>query len=160
MVGRASGWSCLNCSGYKKACLALALPGLRGYSNAMPKTAGQMLTDTLRSIKRVGPRTRTYRDGINVKDDMLDAIRNEVSYPGYYGGAKGAALLTARGVLYSWDKHVLGYRIDGELAYSISLMTPYQFAAFLGRMVDAGVENVGQGEYFFASIRSEFRASA
>lgn len=126
----------------------------------MPETAGQALTSTLRSIKRVGPRTRTYRDGENVKDAILEAIRNEVCYPGYYGGDKGAALLSAAGVLRSWEKHVLGYRIDGELAYALSVLTPYQFSALLGRMVDAGIENVGQGEYFFASIRSEFRVAA
>lgn len=48
-----------------------------------------------------------------------------------------------------------GYRIPGILAYRISQMTPWQFAGFLGEMVDAGVTNVGEGEVFFSKMARE-----
>lgn len=121
-----------------------------GYSNDMTKTAGQQLAATLRRIKNVGPRTRSYRDGIDVKAEMIESIRNEWMYPGYYQGATADALRTGFPALLSWDKHVEGYRIDGELRYQITLLTPYQFAGFLGQMIDAGVANVGDGERFFS----------
>ncbi len=113
------------------------------------KTAGQNLTDTLRRIHSVGPRTRTYRNGENVKDRMLESLENEYLYPGYYQGATQEALREGIRILHIWNKHVRGYRIDGELAYRLSTLTPWQFAAYLGRMVDAGLQTTGDGEYFF-----------
>ncbi|MCW2957164.1 MAG: hypothetical protein JWO69_2033 [Thermoleophilia bacterium] len=137
---------------------------LPSYGNSMTTTknatAGQTLAATLRKIKSVGPRTRRYRNGADVKAEMLDAIRCEVSFPGYYQGETAKALAGAGAVLRSWDKHVLGYRIDGQLAFYISDLTPYQFAAFLGSMVDAGIENVGQAEYWFAEQARALRVAA
>ena len=80
---------------------------------------------------------------------MLDAIRNSVQYPGYYNEATTEALRPGYGVALSWDKHVTGGRVMPLLAYRLSQMTPYQFAAYLGRMVDAGITNVGEAETFF-----------
>ena len=121
------------------------------------QTAGQQLAATLCRIKQVGGRTRTTRDGINLKNDMLDSLRNEFNFPGYYEGETQAALRPAMPVLHAWEKHVLGFRIDGVLAYRLSALTPYQFAAYLGRMVDAGITNNGEAEVFF---RNESHAVA
>jgi hypothetical protein len=42
----------------------------------------------------------------------------------------------------------------------INALSPYQFCNLLGRMVDAGITNVGEGEQFFAQLRTELYAQA
>lgn len=116
------------------------------------KTQGQELTDTLRRYFSVGTRTRRYRKGLNLNEAMLEAIQVATTYAGYYTGDTNRAFQSAWMVYVAYSKHVGGYRIDGTLRRRITEMTPYQFAALLGRMVDAGVTNCGEGERFFAEM--------
>jgi hypothetical protein len=58
----------------------------------------------------------------------------------------------------SYRKHYDGYRMDPALRRHISEMSAWQFAALLGRMVDAGVANTGDGERFFAAMAREHLA--
>ena len=117
-------------------------------------TKGQELAATLRKSFHINTRSRIRRDGMDLRTEMLDAIRNAVYYPGYYSAEKTAVYSAATGALLSYDKHVAGYRIDGQLRYRITSMSPWQFAGFLGEMVDAGVTNVGEGERFFQQMRT------
>ena len=83
---------------------------------------------------------------------MIEAIELAAQYPGYYVERTQDALRLGFGAALSYDKHVRGCRIDGQLARRISEMTPWHFAALLGQMVDAGVENTGAGERFFSEM--------
>jgi hypothetical protein len=121
-------------------------------------TTGQQLTATLRKSFRVGPRTRDYRDGLSLKGQMLESIENAITYPGYYGPERTELSRAASGALRSYQKHVDGYRIDGLLRFRIMDMTPWQFAALLGEMVDVGITNVGEGERFFAQMARDMHA--
>jgi hypothetical protein len=60
------------------------------------QTAGQALTAELRRYFHIGPRTRAYRNGLDVKAQMLEAITNALYYPGYYGERTQEILRTAR----------------------------------------------------------------
>jgi hypothetical protein len=120
-------------------------------------TAGQDLTATLRRYFSVGTRTRRYRkdrygDRRDLHTDMIEAITLAAQYPGYYVQRTQDALHAGFGAALSYDKHVRGYRISGTLAASINAMSPWQFAALLGQMVDAGIETTGAGERFFAEM--------
>ena len=125
------------------------------------RTAGQRLADELRANFRVGTRTRRYGKAFGVRTDlhaaMIEAIRNANNYPGYYGPERTEAFAPGYAVAIAYDKHVAGYRIDPILHRHISEMSAYQFAALLGRMVDAGVTNTGEGERFFAEMARESR---
>lgn len=126
-------------------------------------TAGQELTATLRRYFSVGPRTRRYRkDRYGVRRDlhreMTEAIMHAAQCPGYYVERTQDALHAGFGAALAYDKHVRGYRISGTLAQQISDMTPWHFAALLGQMVDAGVENTGTGERFFSEMSREVAA--
>ncbi len=120
------------------------------------KTAGQTLADTLRANFNIGTRTSRYGKVFGHRTDlhnaMIEAIENAVHYPGYYNDEKTAVLHAAWGAAMSYRKHVNGYRIDGTLAYRINSLSAYQFAALLGRMVDAGVTTTGDGERFFSDM--------
>jgi hypothetical protein len=116
------------------------------------QTKGRKLADSLRKNFGVGTRTRRYRNGADLHADMIEALRNATSYPGYYSGERHDLFTAAYGVLLSYDKHVGGYRIDGALRYRITQLSPYAFAGLLGDMLDAGVTNVGEGETFFRNM--------
>jgi hypothetical protein len=113
-------------------------------------TAGAALTAELRRYFTVGPRTRRSRKGRDLHNAMVEAIEIAAEYPGYYHEPLQTALCGAYAVALSYRKHVGGYRISGEKIAKVNAMTAWQFAAFLGQMVDAGVENTGQGEEFLS----------
>ena len=125
-------------------------------------TVGQDLAVALRRYFSVGTRTRRYRprDGYrhDLHKDMIEALHFAAQYPGYYTDATEAALRPGFGAALAYNKHVNGYRIDGTLRFTIMEMSPWQFAALLGRMVDAGVTCTGDGERFFAEMAREVRA--
>lgn len=124
----------------------------------MATTEGQALTAALRRYFSIGTRTRRYRkDGYGDHDRdlhsaMVEAIIYAAQYDSFHATATQQALEGHGAIAHAYVKHVLGHRIDGELARRISEMTPWQFAAMLGDMVDAGVTNTGEGERFFAEM--------
>ncbi|MFJ1539245.1 hypothetical protein ACIODS_11950 [Micromonospora chalcea] len=115
-------------------------------------TTGQELAAELRRYFKIGTRTRRYRNGTDLHADMLEAIKTVAHYPGCYSERTEKPLRAAFGAFLAYNKHVDGYRIDGTLHRRITELSPYQFAAFLGRMVDAGVTNPGEGERYFADL--------
>lgn len=122
------------------------------------QTAGQILAAALRQNFRIGTRTGRYGKVFgDLHTSMIEAIENAVQLPGYYGPEKTDAFSAAWGAAMSYRKHVNGYRIDGQLAFHINGLSAYRFAALLGRMVDAGVSNAGEGEAFFSAMAREIR---
>ena len=117
-------------------------------------TQGRKLADSLRRNFAVGPRTRRYRSG-DIHEQMIDALRNATFYPGYYTGERNELFTAAYGLMLAYEKHVSGYRIDGILRASIVGLTPWHFAALLGKMLDAGVRTTGDGERFFAQLSAQ-----
>lgn len=117
-------------------------------------TEGQQFTATMRSYLSVGPRTRTYRNGENIKARVLEILETNSQYAGYYNEAQTAAFKPATAVAYAWRKHIEGYRIDPIVVAKLAALSPYRFIALLGDMVDAGVTNAGEGETYFNSLRS------
>lgn len=128
------------------------------------QTAGQALAAALRYYLSIGTRTRRYRarDGYrqDLHREMIEAIMLAAQYPGAHSERIETALRPGFGTALAYQKHVQGYRIDGSLAYEINSMTPWQFAALLGQMVDAGVETTGAGERFFADMARAMRRTA
>ncbi len=122
-------------------------------------TAGQVLAATLRKNFRIGTRTRRYGTVFGHRADlhaaMIEAVENAVQFPGYYSPEKTDILRAAWGAAMSYRKHYDGYRMNSVVRRRISEMSAYQFAALLGRMVDAGVTNTGSGERFFAAMAGE-----
>ena len=127
-------------------------------------TAGRQLTAALRRYFTLGTRTRRYRaDGDGRRDmhrAMIEALMYAAQYPGYFSEATEAALRPGFGAALSYGKHVMGYRIDGTLAFHVNSLSAWQFAALLGDMVDAGVTCTGDGERFFAGMAREIRHAA
>jgi hypothetical protein len=115
-------------------------------------TSGAKLAATLRRYFSVGTTSRRLRNGSDLHREMIEAVYHAATLPGYFTDATQDALRSGFGAALSYQKHVSGYRISGTLAYRINGLSPWRFAAMLGEMVDAGVENAGQGEEFFRAM--------
>lgn len=122
------------------------------------KTNGQQLAATLRRIHHIGTRTRqTRKDPLgtkakqNVIADAMASIDQAALHPGCYTKPTEDALKTGWAAVSGWYKHVEGYRLNGAQTAYLKSLTPWQFTALLGEMVDAGISNVGEAERWFAA---------
>lgn len=114
----------------------------------------------MRSNLGIGARTRRFRKGVDLHAEILDCIRNATYYPGYYTGERAELFQAAFGAQVSYGKHIAGYRADATVVSHINALSPWQFCTLLGDMIDAEVSNVGEGERFFADLRTELCAQA
>jgi hypothetical protein len=115
-------------------------------------TPGAAVTEELRRYFSVGPRTRRYREHQDLHRAMIEALHLAATTPGYYVERTHTALAPGFASALAYQKHVAGYRVSGKLAQRLNALSPWQFAALLGRMVDAGVTNTGEGERFFQDL--------
>jgi hypothetical protein len=114
-------------------------------------------TEAVATIRRhfhVGPRTRNFRkdagrDG--VIGDLVERIQVSCIYPGYDGPELTAACRLLLPAIWSWEKHVEGYRLPGHQITNLRALTPWQWLNLLGDMIGAGVTCVGQAENYFSS---------
>lgn len=126
-------------------------------------TEGQIFAREMRSYLHIGPRTRRFNDKKWAEDghrDVLHLIAEANNNPGLRNAEREAIFQTAFAALCSWEKHIDGYRADAVLVSHINSMTPHQFCALLGDMIDAGISNVGEGEHFFAEMATRLYAQA
>ena len=123
-------------------------------------TKGQQFAKVMRSNLGIGARTRRHRGGVDLHAEILECIRNATYYPGYYTGERSELFQAAFGAQVSYGKHIAGYRADANLVAHINALSPWQFCALLGEMVDAEITNVGQGEQFFADMARDLLAPA
>lgn len=121
-------------------------------------SAGTEFAKMVRKNFGISARTRTYRGGMNMKNEILEAIANANNYPGYYSEAKTELFRPAFPVMLAYAKHVQGGRVDPMVAYQIEMMSPWQFAGLLGEMIDAGITNNFEGEIFFQNMRQSVAA--
>ena len=115
-------------------------------------TTGQAVTATLRKYMTIGTRTRRYARGEDRNATMVDYLTYASTDPGYFAQATEDALSPARYAVSAYQKHVGGYRINPVTSARIRNMTPWQFSAFLGQMVDSGCTNNGEFESWFAAL--------
>jgi hypothetical protein len=130
----------------------------RAAKQAARSTKGQIFAREMRAYLHIGARTRRFDDRKWQQDghrDVLALIAEANNYPGLHNAEREAIFRTAFAALCSWEKHIDGYRADAALVAHINAMTPYQFCALLGDMIDAGISNVGEGEQFFNELRVE-----
>jgi hypothetical protein len=123
-------------------------------------TKGQQFAKDMRKNLGIGSRTRRFRNGIDLHADILECIQHAVFNAGWYSEARQELFRSAFGAWQSYDKHIAGYRADGNVVAHINALSPYQFCSLLGRMVDAEITNVAEGERFFAQVRTELYAQA
>lgn len=124
----------------------------------MAITTGQRFAKDMRKNLGIGTRTRLRRRGLNLRVSILEAVQNATYTSGYYTLAREELFREAAAAMRSYEAHIAGYRVNGDLIAHINAMTPWQFCNLLGQMIDAGVTNTGQGERFFREMGQALRA--
>ncbi len=117
-------------------------------------TAGQALAAEIRAMYQIGARSRWNRKtGRTVRrDSMIRDLREATGeYRGIESDRRTTILDAAHTALSAYAKFIDGYRIDGVLRFQIMDRTPWEFAAFLGDMVDSGCVNMGEFETWFTT---------
>jgi hypothetical protein len=121
------------------------------------KTAGQTFTASMVKNLGIGTRTRLRQ---SLREDILDAVRTAVVYPGCYSEQRTAAFAAAYTAVSGYHKHIDGGRVDAIVCWYVREgLTAYQFVKMLARMVDANVTNMLEAEDFFKDLTSEANAA-
>lgn len=131
----------------------------------MTATAGQQFTAAIRTYFHIGPRTRWYRrtnwqPRQDLRAEIVEAVMTAATQSGYYTPEQDAAFRLAFTVVCGWNKHVEGYRLPGEFIATLRALTPWQWTAWLGRLIDDGISNVFEMELWLSKHRAEFRTAA
>ncbi|WP_404974774.1 hypothetical protein [[Kitasatospora] papulosa] len=145
------------------ALLALEAKAQRAANLAARSTKGQIFAREMRTYLHIGARTRRFNSKKWQQDghrDILNLIAEANNEPGMRNAEREAIFQTAYAALCSWEKHIDGYRADAVLVSHINNMTPYQFCALLGDMIDAEISNAGEGETFFRTMTGRIYAQA
>lgn len=109
-------------------------------------TKGQQFAKALTSLHHVGPRTRRYRDHRDLVRAMLDDIQEATVAPFMFSEQRAKALQAGYTARTAYYKHIEGCRISPEKTLAVKALSPYQFARFLGRMIDAEISNMYEAE--------------
>lgn len=126
----------------------------------MAITKGQQFAKDMRKNLGIGTRTPLRRLGLNLRQSILEAVQNATYTTGYYAPAREELFRKAAAAMRSYDAHIAGYRVNGDLVAHINAMSPWQFCNLIGQMIDAGVTNTGQGERYFREMGRALRAQA
>lgn len=121
-------------------------------------TKGQRFAKDMRKNLGIGTRTPLRRLGLNLRQSILEAVQNATYTTGYYLPAREELFREAAAAMRSYEAHIAGYRVNGDLVAHINALSPWQFCNLLGQMIDAGVTNTGQGEQFFREMGQALRA--
>ena len=123
-------------------------------------TKGQEFAKTMRKNLGIGTRTRRRRLGLDLHAEILECIQYAVFEPGWYTEVRQELFRSAFGAWQSYNKHIAGYRANSNVIARINGLSPWQFCALLGQMIDADITNVGEGEQFFSDMARTLRAQA
>lgn len=116
-------------------------------------TKGQQFAKTVTRINQVGPRTRRTRKGIDIVASMLSDAQEAVSSPFMYSETSAKALAAGWTAVTAYYKHIDGGRARPETCLAVKSLSPYRFAQFLGRMIDAGFSNMAEAEQWLATAK-------
>jgi hypothetical protein len=109
-------------------------------------TKGQQFTKTITRLNQVGGRTRRYRKGADMFNMMLADVQTAIESPFAFSETSSNALASGWTAVCAYRHHIDGYRARPELCAAVKDLSPYRFAQFLGRMIDAGISNMGEAE--------------
>ena len=114
-------------------------------------TKGQEFAKTITRLNKIGGRTRRYRAGRDLFATMLNEAQEGVTAPFMYSEATAKTLATGWTAVQAYYKHIEGGRVRPETCLAVKALSPYRFAQFLGRMIDAEISNMFEAEQWLAT---------
>jgi hypothetical protein len=115
-------------------------------------TKGQEFAKTITRLNKIGARTRRYRKGADLFNLILDDVQTAVASPFTFSESSTKALASAWTAVTAYHKHIDGGRARPETCLAVKSLSPYHFAQFLGRMIDAEISNMYEAEQWLATV--------
>jgi hypothetical protein len=119
------------------------------------ETTGKQFVNRVCKYFRIGASTRRYRDGEDVIKNIMENVGYAATLPGYFSEQTQKELASAFHAVLMWQDMVIGFRIHPTQYGTLSQVTPYQFAKWIGDMIDNDVHNRGEADLYFRSKRSD-----
>jgi hypothetical protein len=116
-------------------------------------TKGQEFAKTVTRLNGIGGRTRRYRKGADMFNMMLADVQTAIESPFAFSETSSKALASGWTAVCAYRHHIDGYRGRPELCAAVKSLSPYRFAQFLGRMIDAGISNMGEAEQWLRTAK-------
>jgi hypothetical protein len=117
-------------------------------------TQGQQFTKEMRHFLSIGTRTRRDRKGLDLHREIADWVRVAAMERGTLDPSQEESFRPAFDAASSWFKWIKLGRADYTVCEYINNLTPYQFCAFLGQMIDAGITSTSQAGQYFSEMRA------
>jgi hypothetical protein len=124
------------------------------------QTKGQQFAKDMRHFLSIGTRTRRDRKGLDLHLEIADWARVAAMEPGTLHASQEATFRPAFDAACSWYKHIKTGRASNIVLEHVNSMSPWQFCALLGQMIDADVRTTSQGGEYFDKMRAELYAQA
>jgi hypothetical protein len=116
-------------------------------------TKGQEFAKTITRLNQIGGRTRRYRKGADLFNLMLADVQTAIESPFAFSETSTAVLTSGWTAVTAYFHHIDGYRARPEICVAVKDLSPYRFAQFLGRMIDAGISNMYEAEQWLATAK-------
>lgn len=123
-------------------------------------TKGQKFAIEMRHFLSIGTRTQRTRRGLDLHRTIVEWVKSAAMEPGSLHPDQEAAFRTAFGAACSWFKWIKLGRADYTVIEHIDSLSPYQFCAFLGQMIDDEVKTTSQAGTYFSEMRTRLQAAA
>ncbi|MFJ6066566.1 hypothetical protein ACIQHU_26420 [Streptomyces tendae] len=130
------------------------------YAEEPSMTQGQQFAKTMRYFLSIGTRTRRDRKGLDLHRVIVDWVVTAAMERGTLPPAEEAIFASAFDAACAWIKDIKNGRGSWMVIEHIDGLSPYQFCALLGDMVDAGVNSSSAGRQYFAQMRADLLAQA
>lgn len=121
---------------------------------------GQEFAAEMRHFLSIGTRTRRDRKGLDLHREIADWIKSAAMEPGSVHPDQEAAFRPAFNAACSWFKWINLGRADYTVIEYVNSLSPYQFCAFLGQMIDDGITTTSQAGTYFSEMRTRLLALA
>ncbi|MBX9392264.1 WYL domain-containing protein [Streptomyces sp. TRM72054] len=130
------------------------------YAEEPSMTQGQQFAQDMRHFLSIGTRTRRDRKGLDLHREIADWVRTAAMERGTLDSSQEESFRPAYDAACSWYKWIKLGRASYLVIEHINALSPYQFCALLGDMIDAEVKSTSQGGQYFERMRAELLAQA
>lgn len=110
-------------------------------------TTGETMMKVMVKVKGINSRTRRFRDGGNLIDEMMQSVNFAATAPGYYAQPQEDALKAAYHVVAAWQKHIRTGRLSAS--FTLNLLSPWETLKVWVEMIDAGIDTCYAAEEYF-----------
>lgn len=122
------------------------------------QSKGQEFAAQMRYFLSIGTRTRRNRKGLDLHRTIVEWVRTAAMERGALPSVEEAVFAAAFDAACAWFKWIKLGRADYTVIEYVNSLSPYQFCAFLGQMIDDEINTTSQAGTYFSELRTRLLA--